>query len=274
MSLYTTVELDSIPTKFNSINRNIEESINQLVNSFDYDKLNLLIISIRDEYGELKNKIAEFSVELRINVLEIDELKIFDRYKKYCSIRLKAIHRILEPHEIDFKLNSENDKFLTHADLSKYSNFHIPEILNIYNLSGYLYSYSFMLLVLKKSIIGIVDNLQFQDLSNDDLSIFDSTVENAIDSPFKISNKKGVRTDLIRILHTLYELRFIEDIRGQIPTKKEFMLKVGEFLGTNFSSYDSDLSQSLNNTTIEKNTEIFKRMIVIMEKSHHTNKKK
>lgn len=270
MASYSTGQIDNISKRFNSINKKIEDSINELINSFDYDNLKQLIIDIKGEYYELKRCVAEFSVELRINILEIDDVNVFYKYKKHCELRLKSIYKILEPQDIDSLLNTENEKFLSHADLGKYSYFKVPEILDVYNLSGYLYTYSFMLLVLKKSIIGMVDKLEFQSNTNEDLTIFDEKEisDEFLSAQFKLSTAKGRRIDFIRILHTLYELKFFENKNGQIPTKKEFMLKVGEFFGSNFSSYDSDLSQALNNTSIEQNRNIFNKMIDVLEKTH------
>ena len=273
MNQYSTSQIDKIPSCFNSINKKIEDSINELINSFDYENLRELIIAVKNEYKDLKKTVSEFSVELRINILEIEDINIFNKYKKYCQLRLKSIHKILEPQDIDNQLNIDNDKFLSHADLGKYSYFNVPEILNIYNLSGYLYTYSFMLLVLKKSIVGIVDRLEFQNSIDEDLTIFDEkkTNEESILAiiPFNISKKKGIKIDMIRILHAIYELRMIETQHGLIPTKKDFMSKMGEFFNVNLSDYDSDLSQALNNSSIEKNSEIFNKMIEIIRKSHY-----
>lgn len=82
---------------------------------------------------------------------------------------------------------------------------------------------------------------------------------------FKLSNRKGTKTNLIRILNAIYELRMIEKKDGQIPSKESFMKEAGEFFGTDFSKYDIDLSQAMNNTSIEANLKIFEDMKTIIQ---------
>lgn len=90
---------------------------------------------------------------------------------------------------------------------------------------------------------------------------------------FKLSDKKGSKTDLIRILNAIYELRMIEKPDGQIPSKEKFMKQAGNFFGTDLSKYDSDLSQAFNNTALEANLKIFEDMINITKDKHSTIKK-
>ena len=78
---------------------------------------------------------------------------------------------------------------------------------------------------------------------------------------FQLSSKKGSRIDLIRILDAVYELRLIEKIDGQMPTKQEFFEAFGDLLGINLSNYDADLSQSYNKTSTEANVKVFNEMI-------------
>lgn len=92
-------------------------------------------------------------------------------------------------------------------------------------------------------------------------------------SVFKLSKKQGVRTDLIRILNALYELRLFYKTDGQIPSKEMFMKQVGEFFGIDLSKYDTDLSQALNNTSLEANLKVFQQMKEVTQNSHHIGKK-
>ena len=79
-------------------------------------------------------------------------------------------------------------------------------------------------------------------------------------SQFKISDKKGAKVDLLRIFSALYELRFVDKQNGELPTKKEFIEAVGEFLGTDFSKFQQDLSQAFKNGSIESNIGIFEKL--------------
>jgi len=85
----------------------------------------------------------------------------------------------------------------------------------------------------------------------------------------KLSKRKAATTDLIRILSALYELQMFErKADGQFPTKAEFMVTVGGFFGLNLSNYHVNLSQALNNQSIEANLEVFKEMIAKTKKAH------
>ena len=73
-------------------------------------------------------------------------------------------------------------------------------------------------------------------------------------------DKQGAKTDLLRILDALYDLRFFNDDEGQLPTKEFVMKAFGEFLGDDFSAYANILSQSYNNTSETANMSIFEQL--------------
>lgn len=91
---------------------------------------------------------------------------------------------------------------------------------------------------------------------------------------FKLSEKKGAKTDLIRVLNALYELRLFNKTDGQIPTKKEFIETMGEYLGVDLSKYHSNLSQALQNQPLEVNLKVFEEMKEATQKAHYQNKTK
>ena len=90
---------------------------------------------------------------------------------------------------------------------------------------------------------------------------------------FQLRKKQGAKTDLIRILNAVYELKMFEMTDGQIPSKEIFMKQAGEFFGTDLSKYDIDLSQALNNTSLEANLKVFEQMREVTQKSHYIGKK-
>lgn len=90
---------------------------------------------------------------------------------------------------------------------------------------------------------------------------------------FQLRKKQGAKTDLIRILNAVYELRMFEMIDGQIPSKEMFMKQAGDFFGTDLSKYDIDLSQALNNTRLETNLKVFEEMKEVTQNSHYIGKK-
>lgn len=83
---------------------------------------------------------------------------------------------------------------------------------------------------------------------------------------FNLSSKRGAKIDFIRILNSLYELKFFELKNGQIPNKKEFMVEVGKFFGVELSEYHADLSQALKNGSTESNIKIFEEMKKVIQK--------
>lgn len=91
---------------------------------------------------------------------------------------------------------------------------------------------------------------------------------------FKLSEKKGAKTDLIRVLNALYELRLFNKTDGQIPTKQEFIETMGEYLGVDLSKYHSNLSQALQNQPLEVNLKVFEEMKEATQKAHYQTKPK
>lgn len=80
-------------------------------------------------------------------------------------------------------------------------------------------------------------------------------------SSFRLTNKKGAKVDLIRILNAMYELQMVKLPNEQIPPKKLFMEKAGQFFGIDLAKYDADLAQALDGSK-EKNIRIFEEMKV------------
>lgn len=91
---------------------------------------------------------------------------------------------------------------------------------------------------------------------------------------FKLSEKKGAKTDLIRILNALYELRLIDKMDGQTPTKQEFIQTMGDYLGIDLSKYHSSLSQALQNQPLEVNLKVFEDMKEAIKNAHFQTKTK
>lgn len=104
-----------------------------------------------------------------------------------------------------------------------------------------------------------------------------SQIENLSTTPkikpvFKLSEKKGAKTDLIRVLNALYELRMFNKTDGQMPTKKEFIETMGEYLGVDLSKYHANLSQALQNQPLEVNIKVFEDMKKATQKAHYQTK--
>lgn len=91
---------------------------------------------------------------------------------------------------------------------------------------------------------------------------------------FKLSEKTGAKIDLIRVLNALYELQLFNKADGQIPTKQEFMKTMGEYLGVDLSKYHSNLSQAMQNQSLEVNLKVFEDMKEVTKNAHYQTKTK
>jgi hypothetical protein len=121
--------------------------------------------------------------------------------------------------------------------------------------------------------------LQIAEIKTHYIQSLISKIENLTTTPktkpvFKLSEKKGAKTDLIRVLNALYELRLFNKTDGQIPTKQEFIETMGEYLGVDLSKYHSNLSQALQNQPLEVNLKIFEEMKEATQKAHYQTKTK
>lgn len=93
-----------------------------------------------------------------------------------------------------------------------------------------------------------------------------------IHSSLKVSQKKGAKTNILRVLNALYELNLITGTNDFIPNKKDYFKEMGKMLNSDFSNYESSISQSLNNQSLEKNIEIFNDMIEAIKNKHYLGK--
>lgn len=107
-------------------------------------------------------------------------------------------------------------------------------------------------------ILTIVNNISKETNAN----LGNTTIEHNI-------KFAGSKIDLIRILNALYELRKIEDLNGQVPPKKEFMISAGQFFNVNLANYDTSLSQAIKEGELEPNLEIFEKMKKVFQNIWH-----
>lgn len=89
-----------------------------------------------------------------------------------------------------------------------------------------------------------------------------SVVEKEYESPVYLAKEPpGFKIDLIRVINVLYMLGFFTGKDGKKVTKKEVFIAIGKAVNLDLSSYDSDLSRSLSDSTaLEKHLSIFNRM--------------
>ena len=79
-----------------------------------------------------------------------------------------------------------------------------------------------------------------------------------ITSTIRFSGKRGMKIDLYRVILALLENGFFTDQNGAKPTQKEVFDAFGQMLGSDFSGFHKDLSQSkLCNNGSDAPTRIF-----------------
>lgn len=89
-----------------------------------------------------------------------------------------------------------------------------------------------------------------------------AVAEKEYESPIYLAKEpRGFKIDLIRVINVLYMLGFFTGKDGKKVTKKEVFIAIGKAVNLDLSSYDSDLSRSLSDSTaLEKHLSIFDRM--------------
>lgn len=76
-----------------------------------------------------------------------------------------------------------------------------------------------------------------------------------------LSDQRGTRIDIIRVLNTLYELGYFVGPNGSKLMKKDFFNAMGQALNMDFSHYYQDLSRSLSDSTaLDKHLAVFDKM--------------
>lgn len=96
--------------------------------------------------------------------------------------------------------------------------------------------------------------------SNKTYDVIEPDFSKTQNSTFKLNEEVVSKIDFIRIINALWELNaFVKD-NGTYPTKQNTMIAFGNILGIDLSNYDKDLSKALNNSSVEVNIEIFKKM--------------
>lgn len=82
-------------------------------------------------------------------------------------------------------------------------------------------------------------------------------------SEFKLSTKKGKKTDLIRVINILLEMGFFIDKDGDKAVKQDFFNALGDFLDEDFSAYSNYLSTTMAASNRDQKclTKVFEDML-------------
>lgn len=105
----------------------------------------------------------------------------------------------------------------------------------------------------KQELIRVVEPMK---------ELFNITDGEVPQSPVYLTERKGVKIDIIRVLNSLYELGTFTGKDGKPISKKEFMAAMGKAINVDLSNYDKDLSRALSDSTaLDKHLKIFKEML-------------
>ena len=116
------------------------------------------------------------------------------------------------------------------------------------------------------NILGtLINNGEIRDIhdviepnvTTESVTSFQKTKKSAI----HLNKAIGKKIDFIRVMNSLYELGFFQNIHGGKITKKEFFTTIGNAVNVNLSNYDKDLSRSTaDSTALDKHLHVFDEM--------------
>jgi len=107
---------------------------------------------------------------------------------------------------------------------------------------------------------SIIGNSELQSIAN----VLRTNSTN--NSPVYLTDEKGAKIDIIRVLNVLYELGMFHGKDGAKLLKKDFFTAMGKAINKDLSNYDKDLSRSTSDSTaLEKHLRIFVEMKKKME---------
>lgn len=86
---------------------------------------------------------------------------------------------------------------------------------------------------------------------------------NSAKSKFHLKNKKGRKTDFVRVMNVLLEMGFFTDADGDQAKKAEFFQALGKLLNENFKDYQNLLSTTKGASVADQKalTKVFEDML-------------
>ncbi|MBO0938701.1 hypothetical protein J2I47_19275 [Fibrella sp. HMF5335] len=189
----------------------------------------------RDRIEVLQRELTAFKSEVSMLETNGKALKFLDHYKSTLQMVIEALTDFAGKVPADF------------SDLDANTDW-----LNLFNgLNGYV-THAIRIAKLYESVLTIYVT-----------SSEERTTES--ESSFKLSDRTGARSDLIRILNVLYDLRLVTEQNGDLPTKKVFVQRVGGLLGIDEKSYHQVLQQA-HRQSETVNLRVFSEMKEIVKK--------
>jgi hypothetical protein len=165
--------IDNIIPVFNSLNENISNTVNELTETFDDSSLWQALKDLKQTYNTLQKTLKYLFVEIRLNLLLLNNSKDKDIYKNYCQISLKAIDKLIKPEKIELQLKQSFGTLWTYEE-SYFSPDMVNDSPDFLNAVNHLYTYSLMMNYYHALLSNIINSLNNVEISDSALTKFDN----------------------------------------------------------------------------------------------------
>lgn len=220
---------------------------------------------------ELDNLFKKVENEIRHNLLNLHDVSAKEYYLKTlfarCQEAIKKANYIkdwftIEDNDLDASfLISRPDTFELNFNYSEATfDFDRKEDLNWY-LNHLVYQCKEFACFQTETAHNLELFIYDQDVNKClEKMVLEDNDRNIHNNQFKLSKKRGSRTDLIKILYALHKLNLVQySSNDAYPTAIEFMIVCGNFFGIDLKNYSADMGQ-FKHAGDETLLNVFKKM--------------
>lgn len=166
-------KIDSLPDKFNAVNRSIQNVVNDLIESWDDDNRYNMVKGLKSEFDDMQALLKAFFVEVRLNILLLDE-KQKSIYKDYCVISFKLFNEPVSAERIEKTMHKEFGGGTLSVDEIYYSaDIAVSHDIGFYEASNYVLCYAMLLNYYYATIKRIVHSIPSVTINDVDLVSLD-----------------------------------------------------------------------------------------------------
>jgi len=170
---FKTQKIDSLPDKFNAVNKNIQNVVSELIESWDDDNRFAMVKNLKSEFDEMQAMLKAFFVEVRLNILLLDD-KQKGIYKDYCVISFKLFNEPISAEKIEKTLHSEfGSGALSIDDIYYNADIAVSNDIGFYEASNYILCFATLLSYYYASIKRIVYSIPSATINDTDLVSMD-----------------------------------------------------------------------------------------------------
>lgn len=170
---FKTQKIDSLPDKFNAVNKNIQNVVNELIESWDDDNRFAMVKNLKSEFDEMQAMLKAFFVEVRLNILLLDD-KQKGIYKDYCVISFKLFNEPISAEKIEKTLHSEfGSGALSIDDIYYNADIAVSHDIGFYEVSNYILCFATLLSYYYASIKRVAYSIPSATINDTDLVSMD-----------------------------------------------------------------------------------------------------